>query len=195
MEVVQRLVAPNGAFAALAVFIGNFNAHATRAQHASGGKECGFPFDFLHKHCAGLVAALGAQAVGDVHDFLSNFDVCADQLSIREHWPWRTILDSAHGMGRRLAFLGGPGSTAEALQQEKRRTGAAQHFLGAMVTAQQRDEGAKQYLLCLSRYQDRMRKPYLSHRHPARSLELLAETRWCSHTASTRFKAVGSAGG
>ena len=43
------------------------------------------------------------------------------------------------------------------------------------MTAQQRDEGAKQYLLCLSRYQDLMRKPYLSHRHPARSLELLAE--------------------
>ena len=106
MEAVQRLVAPNGDFAALAVFIYNFNAHATRAPYASG-KECGFPFDFLHKHCAGLVAALGAQAVvreRDVHDFLIHFDVCADQLIIREHWPWRTILDSAPGMGRRLVF-------------------------------------------------------------------------------------------
>ncbi len=68
-----------------------------------------------------------------------------------------------------------------------------------MVTAQQGDEGAKQYLLCLSRYQDLMREHYLSHRRPARSLELLAEdalqTRCCGHTASTRFKAVGSAGG
>jgi hypothetical protein len=64
-------------------------------------------------------------------------------------------------------------TTAEALQQEKRCKGAAQHLRGAMVTAELEDEGAKQYLL--SRYQDLMRKHYLSHRRPARSLELLAE--------------------
>ena len=63
-------------------------------------------------------------------------------------------------------------TTAEALGQEKARGPAAK----ALRRARERvDGGGTHYLQCLVRYQDHMRKHYLSHRRPAKSLEGIAE--------------------
>ena len=110
------------------------------------------------------------------HDFtIEGLRACVE-IAINDHCGPDVIRQAFNTMFRFLYMYSvQEATTAEALQQEKQRKGAAQHLRGVMSTAQQGDEGATKYLLCLARYQALMKKHYLSHRRPARSLEQLAE--------------------
>ncbi len=132
------------------------------------------------------------------HDFtIEGLRACVE-VAINDYCGPDAIRQAYNTMFRFLYMYSVQEATT-ALQQEKQRKGAAQRLRGAMATAQQGDEGAKQHLLCLSRYQALMHKHYLSHRRPARSLEQLAENaipdHCCGRTASTGCDGRRVAGG